>query len=438
MTRQDIFVFGAFTLLLCMHAVPIQIVGHVVNLLIITLMRFTAYRRVFFLGYLVCFGPAMMTVTNNFFSIQIGPAPLWMGIVLLLSLIRLNKRFYSKSLVIFFVIFSLYLVYSTFNGLNINSFNLNHRILYGVMTAAIIFLLFEYKVTEKEIQTSIFLSGLAFFVSKSFLLIANVGVEQRAFSSELSVKQTLSDPVIALYFLFMIVLIAQKSERTKVSTILYVLFGFSSVYLQGSIGGSTIITLAAGIIFLSVSRLSILICGSLITLAVIQVDFGALDGMFAEKIHQISSLFYLLQDLDYRLLPKSPQVRIIELCNLFSDLNFQTFFGYGYGGMLPEGACTFDWAQLNKDDYSISELKSGRYFNLHAPAMFVLEFGIFGLFGLLYLTLKLQKRHLIVFPLGIFLCFNYGPSFKAHVIMGVFLYLVMCGRHIKRTKAERR
>ena len=435
MTRQDIFVFGAFTLLLCMHAVPIQIVGHVVNLLIITLMRFTAYRRVFFLGYLVCFGPAMMTVTNKFddeTDAQIEPSGK--------RTISISEKLIikAKSALIFFVIFSLYLVYSTFNGLNINSFNLNHRILYGVMTAAIIFLLFEYKVTEKEIQTSIFLSGLAFFVSKSFLLIANVGVEQRAFSSELSVKQTLSDPVIALYFLFMIVLIAQKSERTKVSTILYVLFGFSSVYLQGSIGGSTIITLAAGIIFLSVSRLSILICGSLITLAVIQVDFGALDGMFAEKIHQISSLFYLLQDLDYRLLPKSPQVRIIELCNLFSDLNFQTFFGYGYGGMLPEGACTFDWAQLNKDDYSISELKSGRYFNLHAPAMFVLEFGIFGLFGLLYLTLKLQKRHLIVFPLGIFLCFNYGPSFKAHVIMGVFLYLVMCGRHIKRTKAERR
>ncbi|MGY3861127.1 hypothetical protein ACW5WN_05880 [Aeromonas lacus] len=148
-------------------------------------------------------------------------------------------------------------------------------------------------------------------------------------------------------------------------------------------------------------------------------------------VYKINNIIGLISNLDadsVYLIPHSPQVRVIELINIFNCSWYELLFGHGLGGYFTDEYFVFN-PYIGKFDFSDFEIMTGRFYNPHNVAFGVLKIGIvWWLFisYLFYSTIRLRDNEAKIFLLvAIFVLFlNFGFAIKTSILLAM-IFIVM-------------
>lgn len=161
------------------------------------------------------------------------------------------------------------------------------------------------------------------------------------------------------------------------------------------------------------------------------------DSALAYKINNIIGLVEHLDKEDVYLIPQSPQVRIIELINLYSYPWYNIIFGHGIGGYFTDDYLSFN-KRLGKFDYSETEIETRHFYNPHNLAYNMLKFGIFWELFMLYLFLNIvrlpKSNYKIFLSVGILiLALNFGYGIKNSILLSIILIMLKNEKYNKRS-----
>jgi hypothetical protein len=154
-------------------------------------------------------------------------------------------------------------------------------------------------------------------------------------------------------------------------------------------------------------------------------------GLKADVAFKLSQVFLVLGSPDLASIPWSPRVRVVEFINTFDRNLFEIIFGSGYVSYIEESYAQFVmnlYEYLGKDDFSRSEIVSGRYYGLHNTPRGLLHYGviyflvsIWIFFRVHYKSLAFQlSSHYKLANIFIFSMSIWNPS-----LLFVFLQLTM-------------
>ncbi len=141
-------------------------------------------------------------------------------------------------------------------------------------------------------------------------------------------------------------------------------------------------------------------------------------------IHKITNITSIVSSDSLYDVSISPLIRILEMMNILSEMNWFTFFGGGFGSYFTDQAYPFP--PLTTFDFSSDQINAGVYFIPHNFNYLLLKFGMLYPIAFIYLLMKINstsslnaKSILCAFLL--FSMLNIGFTYVPSIIFGVVL-----------------
>ncbi|MFA7311701.1 MAG: hypothetical protein WC024_07670 [Shewanella sp.] len=157
------------------------------------------------------------------------------------------------------------------------------------------------------------------------------------------------------------------------------------------------------------------------------IDFSP-NELLVYKLENIAGLIDNLNKDSIYLIPHSPQVRVVELINIFSYPWYNVMFGHGLGGYFTDNYFAFN-KYIGKFDFSEYEIMTRRFYNPHNIAYGVLKLGIIWWFFIAYLfytAIKVKDNEVRVFLLvATFVLFlNFGYAIKTSILLALVFIII--------------
>lgn len=237
------------------------------------------------------------------------------------------------------------------------------------------------------------------------------------------------DSLFVVFLLAMLFTRKSREGRWLIVLLLISLFGLLN-YGLGFVGlGSQVMIMVIIVIcFFGLRRLSLFI--PLLVLLIVSINNVGSESI-DYKFQNITQLISNLDRDSVYMIPHSPQVRVIELINIFSYPWYNVLFGHGVGGYFSDYYFQFN-ENIGKFDFSEFEIRSRRFYNPHNLAYNFLKFGILWQIFLLLLVYKALKRTSgntrVFVVISLFtLSLNMGYATKTSILFGIILIMVSKG-----------
>lgn len=413
----------SFLLFVLLVAQFYNIIGYI---LVATLIIFSLYlitKKRYFLAFAMLFlfsfehGPEAI----NIYNIKIlGISLIYISAFIYFMIITNFKIEKLMQYVIFIV--SIYLIYSLSNLLDGGYKYYFIQVFLMIMTLLLTSIFFVAKKSDFDYEDFFLKLASIFYFTKVFLLLSGIGVIKYSYMPGINRIEVLFDPVDAFFLIFTVYFILIK-KTLSIKVLIPLSLILISIYLNSSIGSSTLITLVFGILILTISNIKNFLIGITLLIFVIFGSLNIQNDIMKEKVNNIVTLIDYLDDFDVYVLPRSPQVRAIELSNFFAETNyFQILFGKGYGSYIKDNTIPFD--RPNEDDFTIDQIESGKFYSLHNPAALFMMYGLLAWISIFIIAI-IHKQDVLIFSLSVYLLFNFGFGFKSYILFALFIAMLL-------------
>jgi len=163
----------------------------------------------------------------------------------------------------------------------------------------------------------------------------------------------------------------------------------------------------------------------LISVPALMYSVNIFSDLLIYKVDNIIGLFSNLEADSIYYIPHSPQVRVIELINIFSYPFHKILFGHGIGGYFSDIYFPFN-DYIGTFDFSSEEIIMRKFYNPHNIAFGLLKFGMIWwifLFSCFINAYKCKNKELrIVLAVCLLvLGLNFGYAIKTSILLGLML-----------------
>ncbi|WIH23932.1 hypothetical protein [Photobacterium damselae] len=194
--------------------------------------------------------------------------------------------------------------------------------------------------------------------------------------------------------------------------------------LTNTLSSQNILSILMLIPFLSLLNFRKIILVSVVALIVyniISIDllYGFVGDSLKIKVDNIYNSMLNINNI--YLIPHSVQVRVIELQNIFSELNIiELLFGKGVGGYFTD--VTYPFVFLNGFDFSSAEIANRVFFQPHNFSNLILKIGLMFPF-VLFIKIKCIKSKWLYVYISVYLfsMMNFGFTYFPSVLLGMLL-----------------
>jgi hypothetical protein len=334
--------------------------------------------------------------------------------------------------VVVVVLVGLFTLYSSYLSLNMQDgsyFFMRDLMMIGVLLISLYVL---EDISMGELKTSFRYIIFGYFCFIVLRIVSGVGVTNNLVFDGYS--QGNSDEIFFLLVSLCLLLVFDRTNRFLAvsSLILYLFasffyFGFSSQVVLAAVA-----TLGIYLLFKNTYLFLLLSGFSMILFLFVNIQFfeNKNNDLVVHKVNNIISLVsseWNRESIDQ--LPRSPQVRVVELFNIYDRPILENVIGSGLGGYFTESNIVFS-GKVNEDDYSKVELASGRYYLPHNIGYTFLKFGLVGFIIFFYICIRIYNKgnklgewHFIL-PLFVLSFLNFGWTVKFSILLSLVIIQV--------------
>ena len=433
-TSNILYVFIGSILYLLQFIYPINyIITLLISFLIIITYVNKKYNIVLF--FLLLYS-ALVDEGINIYTMKIFGINLFYMItfvLLSLNIFKNNKFSFSKELTIYMFLLTIVGMMSVSNIFESTYYWIKDFLLL-VFIPIVFYILFK-EISGREIMR-IFLLLLIVKIFTTFLMFVT-GLTLKQDPNMFNIWRVSNQDELGAFYIVLLLSLALFGKHLRYylgKILLFISFIGFYVYGLAFLGlGSQIILLMLIVLLLFFFKNKAMILFSPLVLIIpfvfltndIQLEN---NSALAYKINNIVELVEHLNKEDIYLIPQSPQVRVIEMINLFGYPWYNIMFGHGLGGYFTDSYFPFNkW--LGKFDYSEQEIRTRHFYNPHNLGYSVLKFGLLWEIFIFYLFIKayrLQYSNIKIFVIAaIFvLFFNIGYGIKNSILFALIFIIL--------------